>query len=88
MKLVSRRQRGLSPLASASPLQADRACLHNPRKQVPNNAVFKHAFETHNPEARKQQVSHGLSWSLAVSHGPPQSLTISLYICEHLFAAE
>ena len=41
-----------------------------------------------NPEARKQQVSHGLSWSLAVSHGLPQSLTISLYICEHLFAAE
>ena len=61
---------GLSPLASASPLQAGLACLHNPQEQVQSHAVFKHAFQVHNPEEsrnQEQQVSHGVSQSLTIS---------------------
>ena len=82
MKLVSRRQRGLSPLASASPLQAGLACLHNPQEQVQSHAVFKHAFQVHNPEEsrkQEQQVSRGLTVSHDLS---PESVNIFLQLSD------
>ena len=77
---------GLSPLASVSPLQPGMACLHNPRKQVPNNAVFKHAFETHNPESWSKKTT-GLSRSVMVSRGLSRSPTVSHDLSLHLWTS-
>ena len=52
------------------PLQAGLACLHNPQEQVQSHAVFKHAFQVHNPEESESKNNR--------SHGVSQSLTISL----------
>ena len=73
---------GLSPLASASPLQAGLACLHNPQEQVQSHAVFKHAFQVHNPEEsrkQEQQVSRGLTVSRDLS---PESVNIFLQLSD------
>jgi hypothetical protein len=73
---------GLSPLASASPLQAGLACLHNPQEQVQSHAVFKHAFQVHNPEESRKRKNNR---SLTGSHSLSRSIS---RICEHLSATE
>jgi len=73
---------GLSPLASASPLQAGLACLHNPQEQVQSHVVFKHAFQVHNPEESRKRKNNR---SLTGSHSLSRSIS---RICEHLSATE